>query len=142
MLKIENHEENKINNEKKKPRINTTIIYLIILLLVVIYLFIYLLEHYKTPILIAFLIVLFLFLFSLGFILRKKKRSILSLFSHFRSDPSREDARKKYITQLSRKPRPDILNFNYRKPLILKCSNCGMMLTNFMKKCPKCNCEL
>ncbi|MBN1215928.1 MAG: hypothetical protein JXA99_10880 [Candidatus Lokiarchaeota archaeon] len=53
-----------------------------------------------------------------------------------------EDRQKEYIKQLSRKPRPDILQFNYQKPLIEKCPNCGIILANFMKKCPNCNYEL
>ncbi len=134
----------KIEETKARKRANKIItsIALIILIVILIYLFIYLIEHHKMPFFIAFLITLFIFLFLLGFILRKRKRSILSLFPQFRSKPSKEDRRINYIAQLSKKPRPDILKFNYRKPLIIKCPNCGMMLTNFMKKCPKCNIEL
>ncbi len=94
------------------------------------------------PFYIAFLVILFLFLFFLGFILKKKGRSILSIFPAFRESPKKEDRQRDYIKQLPRAPRPDILQFNYQKPLIEKCPNCGIMLTKFMKKCPNCNYEL
>ncbi len=30
------------------------------------------------------------------------------------------------------------LNFKYKKPVIRNCSNCGMILASFVKKCPIC----
>ena len=31
------------------------------------------------------------------------------------------------------------LDFDYRKPIIFKCENCGNTIPNFVKKCPFCN---
>ncbi|MBY9007984.1 MAG: hypothetical protein KGD63_14680 [Candidatus Lokiarchaeota archaeon] len=140
MLKIEQSEENRGNN--KNIGLFSKLIFLVILIILLFYVFFYLLETHKMPFFIAFLIVLFLFLFLLGFILKNRKKSILSIFPQFRTKITREDQRKKYINQLERRPRPDILQFKYQKPLITKCPNCKMILTNFMKKCPKCNYEL
>jgi uncharacterized OB-fold protein len=33
---------------------------------------------------------------------------------------------------------PVNLNYKYRKPIINKCRKCGMILPNFVKKCPNC----
>ena len=30
------------------------------------------------------------------------------------------------------------LDFKYRKPIIRKCENCGMILASFVKRCPLC----
>jgi len=39
----------------------------------------------------------------------------------------------------SKIPEPMSLEFEYRKPLIEKCKNCGNIVPNFVKKCPFCN---
>ena len=37
-----------------------------------------------------------------------------------------------------RKIKPVNLNIKYRRPLVVKCSNCRMTVAGFVKKCPKC----
>ena len=37
-----------------------------------------------------------------------------------------------------RKIIPVDLNYKYRKPLIRKCDKCGMVVPNFVNRCPEC----
>jgi len=102
-------------------------------------LFIYLLV-YGTHLIVALLIILFLFLFSFGLIYNSNKISLSKFFSRSRNKypSSRNRSKKQYKIRIPKTDTPETLKFTYNRPLIRKCSNCGMILTRNMKKCPNC----
>ena len=111
---------------------------LIFLIFITIFVFLFLLE-YDIPLYLSLLIIIFFFLFFLGLILKKKRKSPSSLSnnSNINRDSRIKDNRKIEV-KYKRTIRPDFLEFNYQKPLVNKCPNCGFITTNYMKKCPSC----
>ncbi|MHA2283443.1 MAG: hypothetical protein ACXAC5_21595 [Promethearchaeota archaeon] len=123
------------------------IIILISFLLVLTYLYYVLLELGSHPIVVFFLLA-FIFLITLGPFLKKKRGSLYSrMFPDRKKQPTYNRERQKRIPVIKKEPKqiqPKIfqaidLEFEYRKPLISNCENCGNILPVFVKtKCPFC----
>ncbi len=118
----------------------------LLLLLYILYLFI---QFRSNPFVVALLLI-FVFLITIGPFFRKKNRK--SLYSRMFPDRKRHQpqqrTRKKRRHIVEKKPlqiQPKIfktidLEFEYRKPLISNCENCGNILPSFVKnKCPFCS---
>ncbi|MFX1572949.1 MAG: hypothetical protein ACFFB0_09375 [Promethearchaeota archaeon] len=88
--------------------------------------------------LIAILIFTFAFLVFLGLLVKSKDLSLLSLFK--RKKIKKENYIKDYEKYHPHLRRVDYVNLNlkYRKPIVRKCSNCGIVLAGFVKRCPNC----
>jgi hypothetical protein len=120
---------------------------LISYLLVLIYIYFVLLEFGSHP-LVIFSLLTFIFLITLGPFLRKKKGSLYSrMFPDRKKRPIYQRERRKRTPVIKKEPKqiqPKVfqaidLEFEYRKPLISDCENCGNILPNFVKdKCPFC----
>jgi len=122
------------------------IILLIIYLCVVVFLFYILFEIGINPIII-FLLLGFMSLIVIGsFFVQKKKNSIYSkLYPDKKRKKIQRPPRKLDLkieadseTLAQKKFRDVNLNFKYRKSLINKCENCGMIITGYKKNCPTC----
>ncbi len=137
-------------NRKEKISSKGLILRFIILfayLLFLLYLYLILLESGSHP-LIAFFLLLFVFLIVLGPFLKNKRGSLYSrMFPDKKKGPKYEKERRKRTPIIKKEPKqiqPKIfqaidLEFEYRKPLISNCENCGNILPNFIKnKCPFC----
>lgn len=132
------------NNNKKisKKRIILELILLIICIFILISLFYLFFTFGALPIIII-LIVLFPFLMAIEPFLRERKKSFYSRIFPKKKKALKEDIiqRKKIrngsVSSKKRVP-PVNLNFNYKRPAIRKCNNCGMILASFVKKCPIC----
>jgi hypothetical protein len=115
------------------------IVRLIIFLLYLIFLYelFWLLIDLGSSILLAILILFFAFLLFLGLLFKRKGES---LFSRFRRKPPKLPSSLDKNKQKPRIRRVDIINLDesYKKPIIRKCSKCGMQLAGFVKKCPNC----
>ena len=132
------------NNDLRNTRFR--VVFLIIYMIVLIYLFFIFINIGVNPI-IAFLILVFLFIVVIGpvfsglskslysrmFINKKKKER--GGYQQYKENLKKESKKSEYKP---RKIRPVNLDINYRKPLIAKCSYCGMTVAGFVKKCPKC----
>ncbi|MHA1489611.1 MAG: hypothetical protein ACTSRI_08150 [Promethearchaeota archaeon] len=125
--------------------------YVFRIILLIIY-FIFLFELFKILInygaspLLAFALDFFALLFFIGFLVKGKGNSFFSRFKHKKINLKDTDKKKKeeylkqfkkYHPQLRRIDKID-LNKKYRKPIVRKCSNCGIILPGFVKKCPNC----
>jgi len=135
--------------EKKKNQRGKfgKIILLIIYLFVVVFLF-YILIEMGIHLVIIYLLLGFLTLIVIGsFFVRKKKGD--SIYSQLYPDKKRNKIQRpprklelKIETDseaLAKKRFRDVdLNFKYRKTLINKCENCGMLITGYKKNCPTC----
>ncbi|MHA2087684.1 MAG: hypothetical protein ACW972_05380 [Promethearchaeota archaeon] len=120
---------------------------LISYLLVLIYLYFVLLQFGSHP-LVIFSLLTFIFLITIGPFLRKKKGSLYSrMFPDRKKRSIYERERRKRTPVIKKVPKqiqPKVfqaidLEFEYRKPLISDCENCGNILPNFVKdKCPFC----
>ena len=69
----------------------------------------------------------------------------VSFFSRYKrsinnKDTSKDDFLNEYEKYHPQKRRIDYIDIRskYRKPLVRKCSNCGIMVPGFVKKCPNC----
>lgn len=132
------------NNKKEitKKQVIVELFLLIIVILILISLYYLFITYGALPIIII-LIVLFPFLLAVDPFLRERKKSLYSKIFPKKRKALKEDImhRKKLRdSALSSKKRvPSVnLNFKYKKPAIRKCSNCGMILASFVKKCPIC----
>ena len=134
--------------EKYKTKDILRLMLLIVSIPVLLFLFSLYYEFGAQPLIIA-LILVFASLVIIGPFFRRKKKSHYS-----RLFPDKIEARKRIRRQrefIKRRIEPEIsepveikavdLDVKYRgpeKPFILKCSKCGMLLPNFLKKCPIC----
>ena len=133
--------ENKKESSSKK-----IILHLIIYLIVTIFLLIILMEFETTPFLIIFILGFVLLLFVGSLFRKKKQKSIYSeMFPNKKKSRSQDFHRKlelKIETELKKPVQKNFkevnLNFKYRKSLINKCENCGMIITSYRKNCPTC----
>jgi len=116
-------------------------------LLILLYFF-YLLTTFGVNPFIIFILLLFTFLITIGPFFRRSKRSLYSrMFPDRKRKASLENEQKEKVFKNKRKfeqAEPKIfkkinLEFKYRKPIVLKCENCGNIIPNFVKKCPFCN---
>lgn len=140
-----------MSNEEIQKRLNKKkliiwSIILVVYLSILLYFYFLLLEFGTNPLIITLLIV-FLFLTTIGPFLRRNKRSLYSrMFPDRRSkikiNNQKEQIsikRKKDIQQSQTKIfKPVNLDFTYRKSIIKKCENCGNIVPNFVDTCPFC----
>ena len=131
-----------INRKKLIVRLIMLVIYLIILLY-----FYYLFYNFGANPFVIILLIVFIFLATIGPFLRKNKRSLYSrMFPDRRRKPTINYQRKRRpITKQKelKQTQPKIfksvdLNFIYRKPIIKKCENCRNIVPSFVKTCPFC----
>lgn len=138
-------ENKKIKQSRKGTiiRLTLTAFYLLILL----YLYYLLTQLGSNPIIIILLLSL-VFLITIGPFFKKQKRTLYSrMFPDKKRQKSIESKRVKNENTLEREAKqiqPKIskginLEFEYRRPLINKCENCGNIFPNFVRKCPFCN---
>ena len=143
-----------MNSEKKgefkeknveKRRVFVKISILILYLVFVAYLF-YILLVFGINIVIILLILGFMSLLIIGTIFSRRKKTI---YAELYPDKERTEIERpprkielKIDTEAEesqeRKLRSINLNFKYRKSIINKCENCGMLITGSQKTCPTC----
>jgi len=137
--------ENKKEISSEKG-ISLKILLIIISLIVIIYLFIILMEFEINPLFII-LILGFVLLLFIGFYFRKtKQKSIYSKMYPDKKKRRSQDFHRKLELKIETEPEKPVqkkfkevnLDFKYRKSLINKCENCGMIITSNSKYCPKC----
>ena len=96
---------------------------------------------------VAFLILLFMFVIVIGPVLKGLRKSFYSRMFIEKNKKNRggyqqykENLKKesKISEYKPKKIRHVNLNITYRKPLIVKCNYCGMTVAGFVKKCPRC----
>jgi len=126
-------EKSEHSRKKNVIRLSFFVIYIIILSL----LYYYLTQWGFNPIIVITLL-LFLFLITIGLLLRRTKGT---LYSRIFPDKKQRTTtiKKKYEKPVQMKiPQQINLDVSYRKPLIKKCNGCGNILPSFAKKCPFC----
>ncbi|MFX0038032.1 MAG: hypothetical protein ACFFCY_09535 [Promethearchaeota archaeon] len=135
------------NNQNLSKKTILKLIGLAIYAAIFLYLYFLLINFGLNPLIISILLV-FIFLTTIGPFLRPKKRRLYSrMFPNRKSGANlNKDSKKthnlkqKELNQLEpRIPKPMNLDFEYRKSIINKCKNCGNTVPNFVKKCPFCN---
>ena len=137
-------EKNEMKGNLRKNRLK--LIFLLIYSGFLIFLF-FILTSSGINSIISSLIVLFLLLVVIGPVLSGMRKSLYtSMFSRKKQSDSSYQQHKETVKKQHKitgyKPRRDIkpvnLNFKYQRPLVGKCSNCGMTVAGFVKKCPRC----
>ena len=138
--------------EKKitRKKLITQMIILAIYLCILIYFSYLFIEFGINPIIITLLIV-FIFLTTIGPFLRRKNKSLYSRMFPDRKKKNNLSYKKKKITTISERDVKQTqlkiiksidLSHSYRKPIINKCENCGNIVPNFVKTCPFCKRQL
>jgi hypothetical protein len=136
--------ENDDIKKKKSWKRNLIKIILIIVFTIFLYELYKILLNFGASLLLAFLIMLFLTLVFIGLLVKDKNKSFFSRYKRDRNnsitDTSKDDFLNEYEKYHPQKRRIDYINIRskYRKPLVRKCSNCGIMIPGFVKKCPNC----
>ncbi|NVM34865.1 MAG: hypothetical protein HWN81_04670 [Candidatus Lokiarchaeota archaeon] len=138
---------NKITKKETiRKKLLVQLVVLVIYLIILLYFYYFFFNFGANPLIIILLIV-FTFLMIIGPFLRKNKRSLYSrMFPDRKRKPSLNYKRKlRPITKekelnltQQRIFKPVNLDFNYRKPIIKKCENCGNIVPSFVKTCPFC----
>ena len=138
-----------MENDETKPSKKNLIrnSFSLILLLIGIFILYYILIEFKTNLIIVLLIIIFILLTFLGLIFRnrKKRRIYTQLFPEKKrkTQPIRIREEFRIDKEPDMKKLSDInLNFKYRRPLIKKCENCGMVIASYVKKCPICGASI
>ena len=135
-------ESKKTGSSRKKVilKFSGIVLYLVVLL----YFYYILITSGFNPLIISILLV-FIILTTIGPFLRPKKRKLYSRMFPDRTRPREQAKKGQEIDEKNLKlqeisvPKPINLDFEYRKPIINKCKNCGNVVPNFVKKCPFCN---
>ncbi|MFW9988591.1 MAG: hypothetical protein ACFFC3_08040 [Candidatus Odinarchaeota archaeon] len=134
-------------NEKKdiqKKMISRIVIFLIFFIILLF--FFYLFIEFRAHPAITVLLIIFIFLATIGPFFRRNKKSLYSRMFPDRTK-NQNVSYKKVKTESNVKDemesqqqiiKPVNLNVNYRKPLINKCENCGNIVPSFVKTCPFC----
>ena len=87
-------------------------------------------------------IICILLLIGIGPLISGFRKGMYSQLFPKSKNLDQENENKRLDTQKNIKGedlKPKSLDFDYRKPLIRKCNKCGMVLANFVKRCPNCN---
>ena len=132
----------KEKNERKFLRI----LLLIIFLSLMIFLYFILVNLGINPFLVILMLVFVSLIFIGSFFMKKRKKSIYSeLFPDKKRNTIQRPPRK---IELKIQTEPEVfekpkfrevnLDFKFRKTLINKCENCGMIITSYKKQCPTC----
>ena len=103
-------------------------------------------EFETNPLLIALILGFVLLLFVGSFFAKKKQKSIYSKMFSDKKKRRSQDFHRKLEFKIETEPEKPAqksfkevnLNFKYRKSLINKCENCGMIITSYSKNCPTC----
>jgi hypothetical protein len=133
------------SNKSGPKRILLKFIVLIIYISVLI-VFYNLLNNIGANPFIVVIVLVFVFLISIGPFLKRRKKS---LYSRMFPDKKKRMAlntqrrRDNFKIKIPKQPQPKVfknisLDFNYTTPLIGKCENCRNILPKFVKKCPFC----
>jgi len=138
---------NEITKKKTiRKKLIVRLVMLVIYLIILLYFYYLFINFGANPFIIALLIV-FIFLTTIGPFLRKNKRSLYSRMFPDRKRKPTLNYKKKERTITKEKElkltqpkifKPIDLNFNYRNPIIKKCENCGNIVPSFVKTCPFC----
>ncbi len=139
-MKTENTKEN-----SSKKNIFLKILLPIVCLVVIIFLYIILMEFGVHPLLIILILGFVLLLFVGSFFMEKKQSPIYSKMFPDKKRRS-QDFHRKLELKIETEPEKPAqksfkevnLNFKYRKSLVNKCENCGMLITGYRKNCPTC----
>ncbi len=140
-MKVENTKES-----SSKKSFSLKILLLIIYLIVLIFLYLILMEFGTNPLLIILILGFVLLLFAGTLFNKKKQGSIYSKMFPDKKGRRSQDFHRKLELKIEMEPEKPVqknfkevnLNFKYRKSLINKCENCGMLITGYRKKCPTC----
>ena len=137
--------EKNIYNERKERKF-LRILLLIIFLSIIIFLYFVLVNLGINPFLVI-LMLAFVSLITIGsFFMKDRKKSIYSeLFpdkkrNKIQRPPRKIELKIKAESEVFEKTKfRDVnLDFKYRKTIINKCENCGMIITSYKKYCPIC----
>ena len=137
--------EKNIYNEKKERKF-LRILLLIIFLPFMIFLYFVLVNLGINPF-VVILILVFISLITIGsFFMKKRKKSIYSELFPYKKQKRIQRPPRKIELKIEAEPgvfektkfRDVNLDFKYRKTLINKCENCGMIITSYKKTCPIC----
>lgn len=138
-MTIENTDIKKKSWKRNLIKIISVIVYIIFL-----YELYNILRNFGASLLLALLIMLFPTLVFIGVLVKDKNVSFFSRYKRNRNnstkDTSKEDFLNEYDKYHPQKRRIDYINIQskYRKPIVRKCWNCGIMVPGFVKKCPNC----
>ncbi|MBY8987992.1 MAG: hypothetical protein KGD61_06020 [Candidatus Lokiarchaeota archaeon] len=140
-MKNGNKGDKKLHQRGKIVKIVILIIYLVFAIILF-----YVLYINGINLVIILLLLGFISLIFLGSFFRQRKKSIYSeLYPDKKRNKIQRPPRKLELKiendsekLVQTKLRNVSLNFNYRKSLINKCENCGMLITGYKKKCPTC----
>jgi RNA polymerase subunit RPABC4/transcription elongation factor Spt4 len=135
------------NTKESSPKKNIFLkIFLpIVCLVVIISLYVILMDFRVHPLLIILILGFVLLLFVGSFFIEKKQSPIYSKMFPDKKRRS-QDFHRKLELKIEMEPEKPAqksfkevnLNFKYRKSLINKCENCGMLITGYRKNCPTC----
>ena len=135
------------NTKESSPKKNIFLkIFLsIVCLVVIISLYVILMDFGVHPLLIILILGFVLLLFVGSFFIEKKQSPIYSKMFPDKKRRS-QDFHRKLELKIEMEPEKPAqksfkevnLNFKYRKSLINKCENCGMLITGYRKNCPTC----
>lgn len=132
--------------KEREERKSLRILFIIIFLSIMIFLYFVLVNLGISPLLII-LMLAFVSLITIGsFFMKNRKKSIYTgLFpdkkrSEIQRRPRKVELKIEAESEVFEKTKfRDInLDFKYRKTLINKCENCGMIITSYKKHCPIC----
>lgn len=135
---------NEDNLESSSQKKNILTIVLVIILMVLLYI---VMSNFGVNSFIIIILLAFISLIILGSIFRHRKQKSLysKLYPDKKQNMIQRPSRKLELTikeereePVEKKFREVNLNFKYRKPLINKCENCGMIITSYKKNCPIC----
>ena len=137
------NEDSKKSVTQKRAFIRTLLLVVYIFILILLY---YLLVEFGANPFVIFLIIIFVFLAITGPFLqnRRNKRLYAEMFpdkkKKYQTQYQREEVKVEDEKELSepRKIRDVNLDFKYRRSIINRCENCGMIITSFVKRCPNC----
>ena len=113
------------------------VIYSIILIIIL-----FILIDLETNLFLLILIEFFIFLLLYGTFFRINSKLVRNF--KIRNEDEYKKQKEKFLDEFSKlrkiKRRVDYIDLNkkYRKPIIRKCSNCGIVLASFVKQCPNC----
>jgi len=144
------NENKNIEDKKSDQGVALKVVLIIVYLLVLLYLYYLFVFVFGSNPLVVIILLLFVFLITIGpFFKKRNKRSLYSrMFPDRKKRPIPKKQRKKRrpiivknLKQIQQNVFKSIdLEFEYRRPLISNCVNCGNVLPSFVKsKCPFCN---
>ena len=140
-------EENN-KNESSPKRLILTSIFLFVNILILLFLFFLFIEYGATLIIIILIMIVAFLTFFAPFLRGKKKSHYSRIFPDKKQAKDMQRRQKEFIRTRVEPKIPQqkeikavdisIKSKGPSKPLIKKCSNCGMILASFVKKCPAC----